>query len=48
MHSLELDPSNDKLMHRFRELGLGDPTKEERIRQAIRRVSDRKTAPPVQ
>lgn len=43
LHSLELDPSNDKLMHRFRELGLGDPTKEERIRQAIRRVSDRKT-----
>jgi len=43
LHSLELDPSNDKLMQRFRELGLGDPTKEERIRQAIRRVSDRKT-----
>lgn len=48
LHSLELDPSNDKLMHRFRELGLGDPTKEERIRQAIRRVSDRKPAPPSQ
>ncbi|WHZ24838.1 MAG: TPR domain protein [Nitrospira sp.] len=44
LHSLELDPSNDKLMQRFRELGLGDPTKEERILQAIRRVSDRKTA----
>ena len=44
LHSLELDPSNDKLMHRFRELGLGDPTKEERIRQAIRRVSDRKAS----
>jgi len=48
LHSLELDPSNDKLMHRFRELGLGDPTKEERIRQAIRRVSDRKATPPTQ
>jgi tetratricopeptide (TPR) repeat protein len=48
LHSLELDPSNDKLMHRFRELGLGDPTKEERIRQAIRRVSDRKASSPSQ
>lgn len=48
LHSLELDPSNDKLMHRFRELGLGDPTKEERIRQAIRRVSDRKAPSPTQ
>lgn len=44
LHSLELDPSNDKLMQRFRELGLGDPAKEERIRQALRRVSDRKGA----
>jgi tetratricopeptide (TPR) repeat protein len=48
LHSLELDPSNDKLMQRFRELGLGDPTKEERIRQAIRRVSDSKAAAPAQ
>lgn len=48
LHSLELDPSNDKLMQRFRELGLGDPAKEERIRQAIRRVSDRKVTAPVQ
>ncbi len=46
LHSLELDPSNDKLMQRFRELGLGDPAKEERIRQALRRVSDRKGATP--
>jgi tetratricopeptide (TPR) repeat protein len=42
LHSLELDPSNAKLMQRFRELGLGDPSKEERIRQAMRRVSDHK------
>jgi tetratricopeptide (TPR) repeat protein len=48
LHSLELDPSNDKLMQRFRELGLGDPAKEERIRQAIRRVSDRKATAPAQ
>ncbi len=48
LHSLELDPSNDKLMQRFRELGLGDPAKEERIRQAIRRVSDRKATTPTQ
>ncbi len=48
LHSLELDPSNDKLMQRFRDLGLGDPTQEERIRQALRRVSDRKTADQIQ
>ncbi len=48
LHSLELDPLNDKLMQRFRELGLGDPAKEERIRQAIRRVSDRKAISPIQ
>ena len=46
LHSLELDPSNDKLMQRFRDLGLGDPAKEERIRQAIRRVTDRKAVSP--
>ncbi len=48
VHSLELDPSNDKLMQRFRDLGLGDPTKEERIRQAMQRVSDHKTPPQAQ
>ena len=48
LHSLELDPSNDKLMQRFRDLGLGDPAKEERIRQAIRRVSERKATSPSQ
>ncbi len=46
LHSLELDPSNTKLMERFREAGLGDPTMEERIRQAMRRVSDTKDATP--
>ena len=46
LHSLELDPSNDKLMQRFRDLGLGDPSKEERIRQAIRRVTERKAVSP--
>ncbi|HJR77992.1 MAG TPA: tetratricopeptide repeat protein [Nitrospiraceae bacterium] len=45
LHSLELDPSNSKLMERFKEAGLGDPATEERIRQAMRRVSDPK-APP--
>jgi tetratricopeptide (TPR) repeat protein len=48
LHSLELDPSNDKLMQRFRQLGLGDPAEEERIRRAIRRVSDSKSTAPVQ
>jgi tetratricopeptide (TPR) repeat protein len=41
LHALELDPSNDKLMDRFRELGMGDPTQEERIQQAKRRVSEK-------
>ena len=41
LHALELDPSNNKLMERFRELGMGDPTQEERIQQAKRRVSEK-------
>ncbi len=39
--ALELDPSNSKLMDRFRELGMGDPTQEERIQQAKQRVSEK-------
>lgn len=46
LHSLELDPSNAKLMERFREAGLGEPTTEERVRQAMRRVSDTKGVTP--
>lgn len=41
LHALELDPSNDKLMERFRDHGLGDPAQEERIQQAKRRVSEK-------
>ena len=41
LHALELDPSNHKLMDRFRELGMGDPAQEERIQQAKRRVPDK-------
>ena len=41
LHSLELDPSNDKLFQRFREQGLGDPASEDRIQQAKRRVSEK-------
>ena len=41
LHALELDPSNNKLMERFREQGIGDPTQEERIQQAKRRVSEK-------
>jgi len=41
LRSLELDPSNLKLIERFRERGMGDPTLEERVRQAKRRVPDR-------
>jgi len=43
LHALELDPSNTKLMDRFRDLGMGDPTQEERIQQAKRRVAEQKT-----
>ena len=39
LHSLELDPSNENLFQRFREQGMGDPSREDRIRQAKRRVS---------
>jgi len=41
LHALELDPSNTKLMDRFRDLGMGDPAKEERIQQAKQRVSEK-------
>ena len=46
LHSLELDPSNEKLLQRFREQGMGDPTQEDRIRQAKRRVSEKIQAQP--
>jgi tetratricopeptide (TPR) repeat protein len=39
LHSLELDPSNLKLVERFQAQGFGDPTAEERVRQAKQRVS---------
>jgi tetratricopeptide (TPR) repeat protein len=39
LHSLELDPSNAKLIDRYKERGFGDPTMEERVREAQRRVS---------
>ncbi len=39
LHALELDPSNHKLMERFREHGMIDPASEDRIQQARRRVS---------
>ncbi len=43
LRSLELDPSNIKLIERFRQYGMGDPAQEERIRQAQRRVSESKS-----
>ena len=47
LHALELDPTNLKLMDRFREQGMGDPTQEERIQQAKRRVESQKAPFPV-
>jgi tetratricopeptide (TPR) repeat protein len=41
LHSLEVDPSNEKLLQRFREQGFGDPAMELRIQQAKRRVSEK-------
>jgi tetratricopeptide (TPR) repeat protein len=46
LRSLELDPSNSKLMQRFRDRGLGDPVDEERIQQARRRAQNRVTTTP--
>lgn len=45
LHALELDPSNSKLMERFREQGMGDPAQEERIQQAQKRLSAEKASP---
>ena len=45
LHSLELDPSNAKLIERYRELGLGDPTQEARVQQAQRRIGQQSSTP---
>jgi tetratricopeptide (TPR) repeat protein len=47
LHALELDPTNHKLMDRFRQEGMGDPAQEERIQQAKRRVAGQKPSLPV-
>ena len=41
LHSLELDPSNEKLLQRFREHGMTNPSYEDRIQQAKRRVAEK-------
>ncbi|MDH4083144.1 MAG: tetratricopeptide repeat protein [Nitrospira sp.] len=45
LHSLELDPSNEKLLQRFREQGMANPAYEDRIQQAKRRVSEKAQSP---
>lgn len=45
LHSLEIDPSNDKLLQRFREQGLANSANEDRIQQAKRRVSEKVPSP---
>lgn len=47
LHALELDPTNHKLMDRFREQGMGDPAQEERIQKARRRVAGQKATFPI-
>jgi len=44
-HSLELDPSNEKLLQRFREHGMANPAYEDRIQQAKRRVAEKAQSP---
>ena len=46
LHSLELDPSNEKLLQRFREYGMANPANEDRIQQAKRRVSEKTQSQP--
>lgn len=45
LHSLELDPSNEKLLQRFREQGMTNPAYEDRIQQAKRRVAEKAQNP---
>jgi tetratricopeptide (TPR) repeat protein len=45
LHSLEIDPSNEKLLQRFREQGLANQANEDRIQQAKRRVAEKTTSP---
>lgn len=45
LHSLELDPSNEKLLQRFRENGMANPAYEDRIQQAKRRVAEKAQNP---
>ncbi len=47
LHSLELDPSNEKLLQRFRESGMANQANEDRIQQAKRRVSEKVQSQPV-
>ncbi|HKT35418.1 MAG TPA: tetratricopeptide repeat protein [Nitrospira sp.] len=47
LHALELDPTNLKLMDRFREQGMGDPAQEERIQQAKRKIEGQKPPLPI-
>jgi tetratricopeptide (TPR) repeat protein len=46
LHSLELDPTNLKLIERFRVQGMGDATSDERVRRAKRRVSAERADTP--
>lgn len=45
LHSLELDPSNEKLLQRFRDQGMTNPAYEDRIQQAKRRVAEKAQTP---
>ncbi|MFI5305466.1 MAG: hypothetical protein ACHQYP_11825, partial [Nitrospiria bacterium] len=38
LKSIDLDPSNQKLIDRFKEYGLSDPKSDERIQKAIKKM----------
>ncbi len=45
IRSIALDPKNSKLIERFKAQGMGDPLQDDRVRQALQRVSER-VGPP--
>jgi len=45
LRSIALDPKNTKLIERFKAQGMGDPLEDDRVRQALQRVSERVSPP---
>lgn len=47
LRSISLDPKNTKLIERFKAEGMGDPLQDDRVQQAMRRVSERIAPAPM-